>query len=262
MSDEFGGARPVPMVSPDGLNYWDGDSWVRLPGEQCEWDGYRWHAKPPGVEAHWDGSQWLVKPDGVDSEWTGEGWAVAPSGVEARWDGAEWQARPSGRAYWNGQRWVKGPRPLIKFGIPVVVVAMAVGGLLYYSAESAKDREAALRVDLRQIFTEDAFETCEYADYDYYSSESVFSDPQVVDLACTEQVVADSTAELANAGWTNPTITVNARVSNYADIYEVDQVFSVKADGTEGCLVLRLYSLDPDTPSGRLSTVTATPPPC
>lgn len=149
-------------------------------------------------------------------------------------------------------------------GTLVQALMVGVGSTLLLGGcgDSAKDREAALQQDLSRIFAEDTFETCEYADYDYYSSESVFSDPQVVDLACTEQVVADSTAELANAGWTNPTTTVNARVSNYADIYGVDQVFSVKADGTEGCLVLRLYSLDPDTPSGRLSTVTATPPPC
>lgn len=142
------------MVSPDRLSYWDGESWVRLPGEDSRWDGSSWHAKPPDVEAHWDGSEWLTKPEGVPSEWNGEGWSIAPDGVEARWDGSEWQSRPSGRAYWNGRRWVEGFRPLVKFGIPVVggvlFVGLVAGGFSYHSTstkaaieESRKARQDA-----------------------------------------------------------------------------------------------------------------------
>lgn len=132
------------MVSPDGLDYWDGTAWTRLPGDNCQWDGYEWQPKPPGGEVRWNGQQWCVKPVGVASEWDGHGWVRCPSG----------------RAYWDGQRWVPGLRPWVKSGlVALVVTAVTALGFATVSLMSAKNQEivdtrasaaAQAREDLRE----------------------------------------------------------------------------------------------------------------
>ena len=108
-----GPGRPTPTVSPDGFKYWDGDSWVQLPGPICRWDGYQWKVKPAGGVSEWNGTDWIPQPRTGESRWDGQTWQARPAGVSCEWDGKQWVTQPAElpNSRWNGSSWLARPEP-------------------------------------------------------------------------------------------------------------------------------------------------------